>query len=93
MEADRKRYDDEMKAWAAKQGDGSDTEEDEPAVKKKPKKDPLKPKHGKNAYNWFMEQNRERVKAANPDADYTTIVSCRALLVNALFRVFPRIEC
>lgn len=113
MEADKKRFDDETKAWIAKQAsekaaveaessssssDDSDAEDDsgakdgsddeaesvvveppkKPAAKsaKKPKKDPSKPKHGKNAYIWFLEENRERAEAQNPDADYATIVSC-----------------
>jgi hypothetical protein len=47
--------------------------DDEPKKKKKAKKDPNMPKHGKNAYNFFLEENIERARAGNPEAKYPEI--------------------
>ena len=60
--------------------------EDEPKKKKKAKKDPNMPKHGKNAYNFFLEENVERARAENPDAKYTEIVSTAAIALSVVIK-------
>lgn len=47
-----------------------------PSTKKKAPKDPTKPHGKKNAYTFFMQENREKYEKANPDAKWPTIVSC-----------------
>lgn len=42
---------------------------------KKPKKDPNKPKKNMNAFFIYSNANRERLKAENPDAKFTELVS------------------
>lgn len=81
-----------MKVWKAKQeaknaaADSSDESATEAEPPKKPaakkrKKDPLKPKQGKTAYNFYMEENRERLEKENPDVDYNAIVSLSSCCV------------
>lgn len=116
VEADKKRYAQEMKAWEAKQAsenakkeaedkehtesdDASDDNEDDasdsddessndeskkpvaaaeatPKVgPKKKKKDPTKPKGGKNAYNFFVTEQRNAFEEAHPGKNWNSIVS------------------
>jgi hypothetical protein len=46
--------------------------------KKKPKKDPLKPKRNMSAFFLYSNANRERVKTVNPEAKFGDIVSFQA---------------
>jgi hypothetical protein len=88
IDADKKRHQAEMEVW--KYGEDSseagssdeDTSGEKPAAtpapstKKKAPKDPTKPHGKKNAYTFFMQENREKYEKANPDAKWPTIVSC-----------------
>ena len=65
---DKKRYEAEMADYSAPEDDG----DDEPA-KKKSKKDPNAPKRAQSAYLYFSTTNRDRIKEANPDADFGEI--------------------
>jgi succinate dehydrogenase flavin-adding protein (antitoxin of CptAB toxin-antitoxin module) len=68
VEADKKRFDEEMKVWTAA---GNFVQVDN---KNKVKRDPNMPRQGKTTYNFFMEANRGRVIAENPNAkDYKEI--------------------
>lgn len=72
VEADKKRFDEEMKVWTAA---GNFVQVDN---KNKVKRDPNMPRQGKTTYNFFMEANRGRVIAENPNAkDYKEIVRCK----------------
>jgi hypothetical protein len=59
---DKKRYDAEMKHYKPPVG-GEDESDDRP--KKKAKKDPDAPKRGQNAYMFFVNELREKMKAEN----------------------------
>jgi len=80
--------DDSSDDGAYKKSSGEEVEEtvaEEPAkppvkppaksVSKK-KKDSKKPKGGKNAYNFFVAENKLAIEKANPDKEWKVIVSC-----------------
>jgi hypothetical protein len=46
-----------------------------PSTKKKAPKDPTKPHGKKNAYTFFLQENREEFGKANPDAKWPELVS------------------
>jgi hypothetical protein len=76
VEADKKRFQNEMKAFVE-----ADNAAVKGATKTKAKKKSAVTRQGKNAYNFFMEANRGRVIAENPKAkDYNEIVSFAALM-------------
>ena len=58
--------------------------DDAPKKKKRKKKDPNAPKRGKSAYIFFCGEKREGVKAANPDASATEILSLLGVEWNKL---------
>lgn len=73
---DKARYKEEMENYSApddSDDDGSD--DDKPKKKVKAKKDPNAPKKAQSAYNYFVSQNRARLKEENPDASFGDLVS------------------
>ena len=57
----------------------------EDTTKNKTKKDPNMPRQGRTTYNFFMEANRGRVIAENPNAkDYKEIVRLQAIYLMCL---------
>jgi structure-specific recognition protein 1 len=74
---EKERYQEEMAAYSAPEDDSSDDD----APKKKKKKDPDAPKKALSAYNFFMNENRARMKEKNPDISFGDLVS---LLVSSV---------
>ena len=65
---------------------GNMVDEDQPP-KKKQKKDPNEPKRPMNAFILFSNANRDRVKVANPDANFGAVVSMSIVLCVELFMI------
>jgi len=63
---DKKRYEKEMASYTPPEK-GSDESSDDEKPKKKKKKDPNAPKKNLNAYFFFANEQRPKVKAKNPD--------------------------
>jgi len=61
---------------------------DSPVTKKKPKKDPNKPKRAQSAFMIFSNENRERVKKENPGATFGDI----AKLISADYKKLSKDE-
>ena len=81
---DKERYQEEMAAYSAPEDDISD--DDTP--KKKKKKDPNAPKKPLSAYNFFMNENRARIKEKNPDVSFGDLVSFFGLSYALSIRCF-----
>jgi hypothetical protein len=73
---ERERYQEEMAAYSAPEQD-DDISQDEAPKKKatKKKKDKKAPKKALSAYNYYMAENRDRIKEENPDVSFGEIVS------------------
>lgn len=52
-----------------------DSDDEAPKKKAKKKKDPNAPKRAMSAYMFFTNENRERIKGENPDAEFGQLVS------------------
>ena len=83
-EKDKERFKSEMADYSAPEDNDHDSDDDEPKKKTKAKKDPNAPKKAQSAYNYFVSQNRARIKEENPDASFGDLVSS--------FRSLPLIE-
>jgi structure-specific recognition protein 1 len=72
---ERERYQEEMAAYSAPEQD-DDVSEGEAPTKKAPKKkkDKRAPKKALSAYNYYMAENRDRIKEENPDVTFGEIV-------------------
>ena len=71
--ADKERYTKAMADYSAPEDSDEDSDDSGAAAKpkkKKAKKDPNAPKKPQSAYNYYMAQNRARIKEANPDASF-----------------------
>jgi structure-specific recognition protein 1 len=84
--ADKERYSKEMEDYSAPEDNDEDSDDSGAAKpkKKKAKKDPNAPKKAQSAYNYFMSQNRARIKEANPDATFGDIAKLISVEYKAL---------
>jgi hypothetical protein len=86
--ADKERYLAEMEDYEPTPGYGEDGGGG-PAAKQKKKKDPNAPKRNMNAFFIYSNANRDRLKAENPDAKFTDLVSVYIMNCFFCFRSIP----
>lgn len=72
--ADKARHDEDVEKWEEDRGEGDEEEETKKKRKAKKKKDPNAPKGATNAFIFFSNANRARIKEENPDAKFTEVV-------------------
>jgi len=94
-EVDKERYTEEMSNYDAPVDDDNDDENDDDDAespvkksKKEAKKDPKAPKKAKSGYNYFMSENRAKLKEENPEASFGEL----AKLVSSAYKALDADE-